>query len=67
VLLISVAMITILWLTTVTVFLALGVNAARVDVRAASAGQTLPLRSTWRAVRNSSFMSAQSDQVETYR
>ena len=29
--------------------------------------QTLPLRSTWRTVRTSSFMSDHSDQVDTYR
>jgi hypothetical protein len=66
-LLIGAAIVTILWLMIVVVFLALGVTAARADARATSLGQTLPLRSTWRAVRTSSFMSAHSDQVETYR
>lgn len=60
-------MATIMWLAIVALFLTVCVNAARADARMASAGQTFPLRNTWRAVRTSSFTSAQSDHVETYR
>lgn len=65
-----------LWLTTVVVVLGLCASAARGDRhdrRRARGGahrfarQTFPARSTCRTVLSSSLMSAQSDQPATYR
>jgi hypothetical protein len=57
-----------LWCVVVACVLGLCASAARGDrALRGGAAQTLPRRSTCRTVRMSSLMSAQSDQLATYR
>ena len=66
-LLIAVLALAIGWAAVAAVVVGLCVSAASGDraLRPSKARYTLPRRSTWRAVRSSSFRSCQSDQLAT--
>jgi hypothetical protein len=69
-LLIALAGLALVWTVVAAVVVGLCVSAANGDrvllgSQGASAGYTLPRRSTWRAVRSSSLRSCQSDQLAT--
>ena len=63
---VALAAVVVAWFAVAAVVAGVCASAAAGD-RALLRRQTLPRRSTWRAVRSSSLRSSQSDQLATYR